>query len=647
MKQWSNFILLISFISQIFGNQSTQHTFQYDYNDIPSSTHIIDLEKNAPSLRKEFLEPAPTIPSPQPSTTISYNKNHHDYVPLYDRFGRIRHFTAAQFKALFMYRFKRSPEQVLALKELFCTDEFIKFAQTLPGYEDLIIENYQSTHEKWFIHRAALFLFSDYKLTKKLYKQLRERKKNHLLSLKNSGIIQEYNGLKRCEALRNTIKDPNIRHKCHFPTTPNGVRFAELFDIKKDDLINGTMNHYEKQLQTEFIEQLETASRLNPSFHLMKKENIFYSALGRGVKLGIKANYERDSITATKMANFGWGVLEIIQGIGEGVFLGCYNFGNSLLHPVDTAINWANGICTMIYLVNKVTNIPSEIAHIAATQSFEEAGKEILRRYDQVQQTVMTCKNKLSEMSNREIAKQIAAFATESILEGQAFSFGFKVSAKAAPLLLKAAKNLRSVPVTKRLEKMRNFTKVLLQKSSGEGLLHVKKADTILNSRYIQKISHKARTLKEYFFNKKFPWKDKYAKIDLEHILGVEFKHQKNGKIVRLGGFHLDYGQYFEKNKILDYANKVLGKNGIYKVDLYSKGVRIAEKKTFYPSTWTPKKVADSIGEAYMNFIKSGATPLLKDDGKYIITGFCKDKIKIKMIITEVGKIVTAYPILK
>jgi hypothetical protein len=76
---------------------------------------------------------------------------------------------------------------------------------------------------------------------------------------------------------------------------------------------------------------------------------------------------------------------------------------------------------------------------------------------------------------------------------------------------------------------------------------------------------------------------------------------------------------------------------------LYSAG-EIKRGKTFFPSDWSREKVISAIYEVYENFIQSGVRPLLAKDGKYELSGFTKEGIKIEMYITQNGTIATAYP---
>lgn len=100
-----------------------------------------------------------------------------------------------------------------------------------------------------------------------------------------------------------------------------------------------------------------------------------------------------------------------------------------------------------------------------------------------------------------------------------------------------------------------------------------------------------------------------------------------------------------EKNNTFKFLNKVVNGNGCYSADVILDGK--AFEKTFFPQNWSQKEVAEKIYEAYYNFIKSGVPLELEKNGKYFITGYTNEGIKIEMYVTQKGLIATAYPVLK
>jgi Bacterial EndoU nuclease len=98
-----------------------------------------------------------------------------------------------------------------------------------------------------------------------------------------------------------------------------------------------------------------------------------------------------------------------------------------------------------------------------------------------------------------------------------------------------------------------------------------------------------------------------------------------------------------EKSGIFEFANKVVDITGVYKAELLYMGEHVKEI-TFFPAHWSREQVISKIYEAYDNFIKSGALTELRPDGKYLIKGLTNEGIEIEMLISQKGKIVTAYP---
>ena len=97
-----------------------------------------------------------------------------------------------------------------------------------------------------------------------------------------------------------------------------------------------------------------------------------------------------------------------------------------------------------------------------------------------------------------------------------------------------------------------------------------------------------------------------------------------------------------EKSGLFQLVTTSVEKNGFYRADVIIEGSRIPGK-TFFPKNWSREKVVNKIGEAYDNFIKSGASASEKG-GKYIVDGLTNEGITIRMFITKNGQIATAYP---
>jgi len=87
--------------------------------------------------------------------------------------------------------------------------------------------------------------------------------------------------------------------------------------------------------------------------------------------------------------------------------------------------------------------------------------------------------------------------------------------------------------------------------------------------------------------------------------------------------------------------------HGFYKAAIEHNGETIKRMSTFFPAHWSREKVMHTIYAAYDHFIESGAIAKLGDDGKFKIKGLIPEGIEIEMILTQKGKLITAYPLLK
>jgi hypothetical protein len=210
------------------------------------------------------------------------------------------------------------------------------------------------------------------------------------------------------------------------------------------------MNAYEYQLYTEFVDQLAQLTYLTDTYCIAKTENLFLDAIGEGVALGIEANKKHEPVIATRWANFGWEVLEIAKGIGEGVVLGACNTvsfaKNIVCHPIRTTNELIHGFGTIICAIGKAVGVPVQLGVLCITGNAEQACKESQKIYEQTKFLMQECATKIAAMSNREIAKQTTAFATDWCLTGKALTLGHSICSRARPFLAEVIKVLRKEP---------------------------------------------------------------------------------------------------------------------------------------------------------------------------------------------------------
>ena len=137
---------------------------------------------------------------------------------------------------------------------------------------------------------------------------------------------------------------------------------------------------------------------------------------------------------------------------------------------------------------------------------------------------------------------------------------------------------------------------------------------------------------------------NKYIKIDLMHILGLDLSINKKGKWL-LSGFHHDFGNVIQKNGALQFLNVKQYAHGFYEADIWANGQKLKDK-TMFPAHWHQSKVVEKIYEAYANALKKGM-PSAEPNGIYTVEGIIEEGITILMHITENGKITSAYPVFK
>ena len=146
-------------------------------------------------------------------------------------------------------------------------------------------------------------------------------------------------------------------------------------------------------------------------------------------------------------------------------------------------------------------------------------------------------------------------------------------------------------------------------------------------------------------------WDKKPLLHNLNHYFKPEIKYNaKTGKYI-ISGLHHDYKGKIKSSGVLNYSDiQKYGEHGFYSVKISLNGSKPKES-TFFPDSWSSKKVMRKIHEAYNNQI---STPVI-DGGRVIIRGRIREGIDIKIVLEALphqnfqptGKIITVYPILK
>ena len=108
----------------------------------------------------------------------------------------------------------------------------------------------------------------------------------------------------------------------------------------------------------------------------------------------------------------------------------------------------------------------------------------------------------------------------------------------------------------------------------------------------------------------------------------------------RAGGYHYDMVEGTSGSIIESTKGPVLNDAGIYEAKVEVNGTpkkANGGKSTFFPDHMSPQEVVDTINEAYSNKI-------YQEGSRGVYIGNSKEGIKIKMFLTDDGKIITAYP---
>ena len=108
----------------------------------------------------------------------------------------------------------------------------------------------------------------------------------------------------------------------------------------------------------------------------------------------------------------------------------------------------------------------------------------------------------------------------------------------------------------------------------------------------------------------------------------------------RAGGYHYDMVEGTSGSIIEGTKSPALNDAGVYEAKVKVNGTlkkANGGKSTFFPDNMSPQEVVDTINEAYSNKI-------YQEGSRGVYIGNSKEGIKIKMFLTDDGKIITAYP---
>jgi hypothetical protein len=553
----------------------------------------------------------------------------------YYRYVNLGNLSSNQLKE-YCEQYKYSEKEIFANPCFFMSDEFVKYAKTLPGYKEKITNLYKKIRTKTGLSKAVGWIGGSYEWglqgrIKNLYKEVQWCLNK---STQHKSILQ----------LKNIENDV--------------IDFARLYKTTKQQLTHKFTDQSEYNCHKKFVDHLLQASELTDIYKQLPDCQFFLDAVGYGASIGIEANIYHQKETVSKWLIFCNEALEIAKGIAEGIKDGIYNTGifvtNLVQHPIETVQHLCYSIGSLLVIVAKVVGIKLKIDFLTITGDYPGLLRYTQELNEQCASIIKTCAAKLATISNRDIARHSTAFAVELYLVGKTFDCGFKLFSQIKPLLNSTVESLKTelaieYAVATAEGSIINFREKATQIGSAAKQIIKTCRPTleVFREQFMQKLAPQIVKLQSTFGGKLkgfAEFKNKFIKFSFEHIFGIHLKHNKNG-ISRLGGWHLDYLQEVEKSGIIEFLNKTILENGVYRADLVYNGKIIKRGATFFPSNLTWEQVMRIFYEAYKNFLSKGAQFEILPNGNYIAKGIAKKTMEIEMIFTQKGCLKTIYPI--
>jgi len=668
MKQnFFYFLLLLSFSNNIQGNYSQKarnNRGDYPYSISPSTE-----KQNRNSNRSSAYNNSNLTPTPR---SLPH---------------KLQNCPAEVLMHIFTNEYGWSENIIFEQYEFYFHDEFIKLLKTFSNYEKTITHFHNDYTSRNCLYKK---LYSPWgKRIAVLYKEIQDNKKAAILekerkdnaikeaaARKHNEYMQTISHIKshrfyadlREEALTQTRANSNKKDDHTFSISHQAFACAKELDITEKHLLSGCMNKYEAHMQTEFIEQIEKMACLKKSFTITLGENIFYDSIAYGVTNGLHANQSSEPAATTLWADFGWEMLEVFKGAMDSPVQYLHNqkhfFGQLAEHPLETATELIHGINILIKSLAQLTGTFIESSVYDYLTWHDMANETRQKGYAPIKKLILECENKLNGMSTREKSKHFFALIIDLIFTKRICATSLKLCSKAQPLLIEAISELRHNPKAQLAilgaEQITCHASEAIKSGASKAAKVIKSipatAKTIpaivhelLPAGYLATFETEIAALKRMFDGSRKGFgmfAKKYIKPDYEHIFGITFK-AKNNIIQKAYGFHHDLISTIENNTALKLVGKKMYPHGFYKVSAIKyNGSKIKDIATFFPTNWSREKVMHKIYAAYDHFIESGTITKLTKEGKMRIRGLISEGIEIEMILTQKGKLITAYPIL-
>ncbi len=564
------------------------------------------------------------------------------YVKMYhDEYKKFNWFTKGLGRILFIYTPKLQRQFAMLWRE--CEEQKIAQEKCEQAQRDLRAQQEQEARERKEAEEHA-----------KYAKEL-ERVENIIRDGDCNGLSIN-DSKRRLDALKGSQQYPERKLR-KLQAGPDALAFAQDYGITEQQIANVTMNHYEYQLHKEFVGHIHSAIDFKTKYNI-HEQNVFIDVLGNGIAIGIKSNHLHNPEWATRWADFGHEAVEIIRGIGDGIVLGSYNTVDMVMHPVRTLARMVDGVRMLGSLTARTIGTLAHLNYLIERGEYLQFATEVYGIGEQVCTLAISFKEHASQMSNRDIAKNITVFGTEWALTGQMFMMGHTLCSNMGQVIQKTIRFLKEESKAGEFV-LATVDGVLVRASEninkgGGGVSNiVRNARTVLeavHAEYMAGLKVELEALRLICDSKvkdAIRFGNKYLKPEYEHILGMELIFGRNEILSKISGFHHDIMNFLEKSGVIEFTNKVIYENGFYKATLLHNGNIVKKMATFFPADWSRKQVIETIYEAYTDFIKSGMKPVLEPNGKYRVDAVLNKQVTIRMYITKDAAIKTAYPILE
>jgi hypothetical protein len=363
-------------------------------------------------------------------------------------------------------------KQILQCPLLYMNNAYLSIAKQLPSYPTCVKKYHEKYRNYTLLQKVVGFFKGTYqhnlaqrfaqlhreceatrKLQEQQERQRQQAEEKKVQEIKRQAYLHQLNQIKQV-----IIADDNVDYHQHrlgaLTTIQNGneqrttrtfcideqtYSFAHDYAISGQMLNVGTMNAYEHQLHTEFVEQLSKGAQLKLLYTNVPDHTVFLDALGYGVALGIAANNKKDAVEATHWADYCWKVLDIAKAIGDGVALGAYNMiansAHAIAHPIDTIQTIGQGIGTIVQFFARATGTVIRFQVLNQCGYHEQLYKELSELGDQISDVIDHCSQELAKVPLDEKVKQTTAFATEMISPAAVFKIARILCFRMRPLV--------------------------------------------------------------------------------------------------------------------------------------------------------------------------------------------------------------------